>query len=81
MGPETTDLLFTIAASFALIVLLVSAALVLPWTEEELDETEKALRQLVRRRAVVHTRTSVNKPAALASYAPVAGGLNECKLG
>jgi hypothetical protein len=47
MAPETTDLLFTIAASLSLIVLFVSAALVLPWTEEELDEVENAFRHIV----------------------------------
>ena len=44
MSPENTDLLFTISASLSLLVLFVTAALVLPWTEEELDEVEVALR-------------------------------------
>ena len=46
MSPENTDLLFTISASLSLLVLFVTAALVLPWTEEELDEVEVALRRI-----------------------------------
>ena len=40
MAPQNIDLLFTIAASLSLLVLFITAALVLPWTEEELDEVE-----------------------------------------
>ena len=51
MAPQTIDLLFTIAASLSLLVLFVTAALVLPWTEEELDEVESALRHISGRRS------------------------------
>ena len=37
MAPQTIDLLFTIAASLSLLVLFVTAALVLPWTDDELE--------------------------------------------
>ena len=50
MAPQTIDLLFTIAASLSLLVLFVTAALVLPWTDEELDEVEAALRHIGGRR-------------------------------
>ena len=50
MAPQTIDLLFTIAASLSLLVLFVTAVLVLPWTEEELDEVESALRHISGRR-------------------------------
>ncbi len=49
MSPQTSDLIFTVAASLSLIVLFVSAALVLPWTEDELDEVENAFRTLLAR--------------------------------
>ena len=51
MAPQTIDLLFTIAASLSLLVLFVTAALVLPWTDDELDEVEAALRHISGRRS------------------------------
>ena len=55
MSPENTDLLFTISASLALLVLFVTAALVLPWTEEELDEVEVALRRIAGQKPALAT--------------------------
>jgi len=49
VSPQTSDLIFTVAASLSLIVLFVSPALVLPWTEDELDEVETAFRTLLAR--------------------------------
>lgn len=61
MSPQNLDLLFTIAASFSLIVLFVSAALILPWTEDELDEVENAFRYIVGRpQPVTPSTTSVH---------------------
>ena len=60
MGPQTIDLLFTIAASLSLLVLFITAALVLPWTEEELDEVELALRHISGRRS---SAVVVGKPS------------------
>ncbi|MEC7242762.1 MAG: hypothetical protein VXW32_16130 [Myxococcota bacterium] len=72
MAPQTIDLLFTIAASLSLLVLFITAALVLPWTEEELDEVESALRHISGRRssAIVVGKSSPAKlPGALLSRA------------
>ena len=68
MSPESTDLLFTIAASLSLLVLFLTAAFVLPWTEEELDEVEVALRHLVgQRTALTASGESVPSPLPGAS--------------
>ena len=72
MAPQTIDLLFTIAASLSLLVLFVTAALVLPWTEEELDEVEVALRHLSGRRSAVGVSgepSPIKLPRALAPKA------------
>ena len=46
LNASTLDLLFTLAASGALLGLWVSAALVLPWTAVELMDVETSLRGL-----------------------------------
>jgi hypothetical protein len=46
LNASTQDLLFTLAASGALLGLWVSAALVLPWTAVELMDVETSLRGL-----------------------------------
>jgi hypothetical protein len=62
VSPQTSDLIFTVAASLSLIVLFVSAVLVLPWTEDELDEVENAFRTLVARpQAAIPSTTSVHQ--------------------
>ena len=43
----TIDLLFTIAASFALVAMWIASAAILPWTESELDEVEADADRLV----------------------------------
>lgn len=73
MSPQTSDLLFTIAASFSLIVLFVSAALILPWTEEELDEVESAFGYIVGRPQPV-TSSSTSVHSALSSSPILAEG-------
>ena len=75
MSPQTSDLLFTIAASFSLIVLFVSAALILPWTEEELDEVESAFGYIVGRpQPVTSSSTSTSVHSALSSSPILAEG-------
>ncbi len=45
--PLTVDLLFTLAACFSLLILWAASAVVLPWTEAELDEVQDDLEKLV----------------------------------
>jgi hypothetical protein len=40
----TVDLLFTLAASFSLLILWAASAAILPWTEAELDQVQDDLR-------------------------------------
>jgi hypothetical protein len=69
MSPQNTDLIFTIAASLSLIVLFVSAALVLPWTEDELDEVEDAFRTLLGRpQSAIPSTTSVQHALSSPPY-------------
>ncbi|GEM_PF-3441534 len=49
MSTPLMDLLFTTAACMSLGMLLVAAAAVLPWREEELDEVSDALGRLAGR--------------------------------
>ncbi len=49
MDPALIELLFTIAACLSLGMLLVAAAAVLPWREEELDEVGVSFGALVER--------------------------------
>lgn len=44
MSPETTDLLLTLIASFALIAAAAGSIRLLPWREEEMAAAERALR-------------------------------------
>lgn len=45
MNP-TTDMIFTIAASGALVLMCAISAATLPWTDAELDETAEAFASL-----------------------------------
>ncbi len=47
MDATLFELLFTITACAALLVLFMASVAVLPWTEQELDEVELSLRALV----------------------------------
>jgi len=78
MAPETTDLLFTVAASLSLIVLFVSAVLVLPWTEEELDEVEAAFRHVVGQKpTVARSGKSVQQALPSASFTSKGSSLSK----
>ena len=70
MSPENTDLLFTISASLSLLVLFVTAALVLPWTEEELDEVEVALRRIAGQKPALSASIESVPSSSRSGYSP-----------